>query len=222
MKGLLTIKESGIAPTAGNFGADAYGLLGPGDDADTSDALPGTCAVRQVHRDPATLARPAVFGAGGAGFYSAEAKSTYFDYAYSLLSYQCASGAFQCNGAPATWYGGADGASWGLLVLLRSTGGACADGNNNGICDEDEGDENAEILLCDSNADTNVTYSDIRAVYTLVMGKYPVAIPVTSQNAWANYNTNGASANTIDINDFWGCYYVSTGKLPKKYATVDD
>lgn len=221
MKGLLTIKESGITPAAGNLGADAYGTLGPLEDANTADALPGTCAVRQVHRDPATLARPAVFGAGGAGFYSGEPKSTYFDYAYSLLGYQCANGAFQCNGAPSTWTSGATSASWGLLVLLRSTGGACADADNNGICDEDQ-DENAEILLCDANADTNVSSTDIRAVYNLLLGKYPVAIPVTSQNAWANYNTNGASANTIDINDFWGCYYVATGKLPKKYATIPD
>ena len=65
--------------------------------------------------------------------------------------------------------------------------------------------------------------TDLNALYAIVKGKkakYPVALPLTSANAWANYNTNGASANTIDINDFWQCYYVARGMLPKKYTAV--
>ena len=63
-------------------------------------------------------------------------------------------------------------------------------------------------MLCDANLDGNVTMTDLNAVYAIVKSKYPVAVAVTPANAWANYNTNGASANTIDINDFWQCYYV--------------
>lgn len=218
MKGLLTIQEGGIAPNAGNLGSNSLGLLAPDADPDSGDTLAGTCAVRQVHKDPATVARPAAFGAGGAGYYSAQAKSTYFDFAHTLLSYQCEDGNFGCNGAPSSWSGTAPRAGWALLVLQRSTGGACADANNDGKCDENGGNEGAPILLCDANLDGNVTTTDLNAVYAIVKSKYPVAVAVTPANAWANYNTNGASANTIDINDFWQCYYVGRGMLPKKFT----
>jgi len=218
MKGLLTIQEGGIAPDAGNLGANSFGTLAAASDPNPGDALPGTCSVRQVHKDPATVTRPAVFGAGGAGFYSASAQTTYFDYAHTLLSYQCADGNFACNGAPDSWQSGADRMGWALLVLQRSTGGACADANNDGKCDENGDDEGAPILLCDANLDGNITMTDLNAVYAIVKSKYPVAVPVTPANAWANYNTSGASANTVDINDFWQCYYVGRGMLPKKYT----
>ena len=100
MKGLLTIQEGGIAPDAGNLGANSFGTLAAASDPNPGDALAGTCAVRQIHKDPATVTRPAVFGAGGAGFYSAQAQTTYFDYAHTLLGYQCADGNFACNSAP--------------------------------------------------------------------------------------------------------------------------
>jgi hypothetical protein len=73
-----------------------------------------------------------LFGTGAAGFYSAETKSQYFDYAYSILAYQCANGSFFCNAANAA--GGTsnpdNGGGWdtydtqayGLLVLQRATG----------------------------------------------------------------------------------------------------
>jgi hypothetical protein len=218
MKGLLTIQEGGIAPDAGNLGANSFGTLAAASDPNPGDTLPGTCTVRQIHKDPATVTRPAVFGAGGAGFYSAQAQTTYFDYAHTLLSYQCADGNFACNGAPDSWESGADRMGWALLVLQRSTGGACADANNDGKCDENGGNEGAPILLCDANLDGNITMTDLNAVYAIVKSKYPVAVAVTPANAWANYNTNGASANTIDINDFWQCYYVGRGMLPKKYT----
>ena len=86
MKGLLTIQEGGIAPDAGNLGANSFGTLAAASDPNPGDTLAGTCAVRQVHKDPATVTRPAVFGAGGAGFYSAQAQTTYFDYAHTLLA----------------------------------------------------------------------------------------------------------------------------------------
>ena len=117
----------------------ASARLQPASDPNPSDALPGTCAVRQVHKDPATVTRPAVFGAGGAGFYSAQAQTTYFDYAHTLLELpvrrrqlrlqRCAG--FVARVEPTAWV-------WALLVLQRSTGGACADANNDGKCDEIE------------------------------------------------------------------------------------
>ena len=73
-------------------------------------------------------------------------------------------------------------------------------------------------MLCDANLDGNVTSTDLKPFYAIVKIRYPVASPVTPLNAWANYNTSGASANTIDINDFWQCYYVGRGMLPKKYT----
>ena len=96
---------------------------------------------------------------------------------------------------------------WALLVLQRSTGGV-----------DSPADEQASALLCDANLDGKVTTTDLNAVYAIVKSKYPVAVAVTPANAWANYNTSGASANTIDINDFWQCYYGGRGMLPKKYT----
>ena len=210
MKGLLTIEESKITPNAGNLGAGSFGLLAPD----------GTCTVRQLRKDPATVVRNAVFGPDSPGFYAEETASTYFDYATEILSHQCANGTFACNNAPSSWgpsyYGMEwDRTAWALLVLQRATGGACADANNDGKCDGQ--DEGAGGLLCDANLDGNVTTSDLNAVYAIVKSKYPVAVPVTEANAWANYNTSGASATKVDINDFWQCYYVGRGMLPKKY-----
>ena len=94
-----------------------------------------------------------------------------------------------------------------------------ADSNNDGKCDENNGgNEGAPILLCDANVDGYITMSDLNAIYALIRSKYPVATTVTPANAWANYSSNGASASTIDINDFWQCYYVGRGMLPKKYT----
>jgi hypothetical protein len=166
----------------------------------------------------------ATFGADPGGYYAGEAKTVYFDFASSIISHQCATGAFTCNSAPGSWYESWDGVSWALLVLQRATGGACADLNGNGICDSDEalddggGDEEAPgDMLCDANKDGLVSAGDLGPMYELLRTTYPVAIPVTEENSWANYNATGASADTIDINDFWQCYYVARGMLPIKY-----
>ena len=218
MKGLLTISEGGVTPLPGNLGADAYGKLAPDVDPNTSDALPGTCPVRQLNKVPSSVARNTIYGADPGSFYAAESPSTYFDFATDILSHQCASGDFACNGAPSSWIASWDRVSWALLVLQRATGGACADLNANGICDDEEGDEEAPgDMLCDSNLDGQVTYSDLRDLYGIIASTYPVAVPVTPLNSWANYNSTGLSASTIDINDFWQCYYVSRGKLPILY-----
>ena len=219
MKGLLTISEGGVTPLPGNLGADSYGKLAPDVDPDSSDALPGTCAVRQLSKVPSAVARNTVYGADPGAFYAAEAPSTYFDFATDIMSHQCANGDFACNDAPDAWINSWDRVSWALLVLQRATGGACADLNSNGICDSEEGgnEEAPGDMLCDSNLDGQVTYSDLREVYGIIASNYPVAVPVTPQNSWANYNSTGQSADTIDINDFWQCYAVSRGKLPILY-----
>lgn len=129
-KGMEFIRQSGITPNPGNLGPDSLGLLGP-------DA---TCAVRQLQRDPAALPRVASFGAGGVGYYSVEPKNQYFDYAYSILDYQCTGGSagfYGCNGAPSYWDTYAHQA-YAILVLQRATGGACIDSDGDGVCDEDD------------------------------------------------------------------------------------
>jgi hypothetical protein len=123
-KGIEFMIQEGVTPTGGNLGPNSYGTL----PATTAPA----CTDRQVHRDPATLPQVPLFGSGGAGYYSAETQSQYFDFAYSLLAYQCANGSFACNAAASTggysnpggWnsYNGADTTSYALLVLQRATG----------------------------------------------------------------------------------------------------
>lgn len=112
-KGMELIRQMGVVPAGANLGPDAYGLTGP-------DAL---CNVRQAHLAPASVVRVPSFGAGGAGYYSAETPSQYFDYAYTILGYQCTSpvGYFGCNSSPGTWSSYARQA-YLLLVLQRSTG----------------------------------------------------------------------------------------------------
>jgi len=94
----------------------------------------------------------------------------------------------------------------------------CGDGE--GECDGGD-DQGVPIFLCDANLDGEVTKSDVNAPCALVKRKrarYPMVLPLAEANAWANYNDSGASANTIDINDFWQCYDVARGMLPKKYT----
>ncbi|NJD31194.1 MAG: hypothetical protein FIB04_04845 [Gammaproteobacteria bacterium] len=201
MKGLIAIQDmvnAGTAITAGNLGADAYGKLAPDADPDSTDAYAGTCPVRQVNKDPATVARNTIFGADPGNYYKDEAKSTYFDFASDILSHQCANGNFACNTAPSSWDNAWDRMGWALLVLLRSSGGVDQPAPEGG-------------LLCDSNSDGKVTMADVNAIYALRGQK------VTSANAWANYASTGSSAGIIDINDFWQCYYVGRGMLPLKY-----
>lgn len=116
-KGIEFMSAQGIAPSAGNLGLTAYGTL----PAATAPA----CTDRQLHLDPGTLARVPLFGSGGAGFYNAETKSLYFDYAYTLLQYQCATGQFGCSAPglqfPGSWTG-YDAQAYALLVLQRATG----------------------------------------------------------------------------------------------------
>jgi hypothetical protein len=223
MKGLLTIQEYGTAPNAGNLGADSLGLLAADADPNTSDTLAGTCSVRQVNKDPATVARPAAFGTGGAGYYSAESKSTYFDYAHTLLSYQCANGDFGCNGAPGTWAGGPDRASWALLVLQRSTGGSCADADKDGKCDQSAPPRSG--ASCDVDGNGAVTYSDVFAMLGFAKARLRISsanalepgvaaadaatfAPISKEDGW--FGSTGD--DEINIADFTRCIFRANGR----------
>jgi hypothetical protein len=208
-KALLFVRSSGVTATAGNVSPTDFGTL-PATDVPA-------CGVRQLHRDPATLPRVSLFGADGPGYYAAETKDFYFDYAYTILGYQCANGYYSCNGAPDYWNSHSHQA-YALLVLQRSVGGGCIDSDGDGTCDSDEGgDEPLQALYCDADFDGTVTYADVAAVGKLINGTYKMAIPLTPQNEWANYANTGASATVIDANDYWQCAFVRAGSRPLKY-----
>ncbi len=134
-KALEFITRSGISPAPGNIGPADFGTLPSGSDP--------ACANRQEHRDPATDVRVARFGSGGTGYYGAEAKRVYYDFAYNILSWQCgtagstggSNGQYACNGAPSPWNQYSRQA-YALLVLQRSTGGGCVDSDGDGVCDD--------------------------------------------------------------------------------------
>jgi hypothetical protein len=129
-KGMELIRQSGISAGPGNIGPDQYGAL--------PAASAPACDERQSNKNPLAESRPAVFGVGGAGFYSAEVKSQYFDYAHQLLSQQCASGSFDCAG-PGYWDQWAHNA-YALLVLQRATGVVIqrCDVSGNGVIDRND------------------------------------------------------------------------------------
>lgn len=134
-KAMELIRQSGITPNAGNIGPNDLGLL--------PAANAPICTVRQVNKNPATVARPAAFGPGGVGFYAGEMPGQYFDYAHQLLTVQCADGSFLCNGNPGYWDVVAHNA-YALLVLQRATG--------------------VIIQRCDVNGDGKVDRTDITAI----------------------------------------------------------
>jgi hypothetical protein len=177
--------------------------------------------VRQEHKDPATLARVASFGAGGVGYYGAEPKSQYFDYAHQILTLQCYDGSlpinggdgfFGCNGSPGYWEGYSHQA-YQLLVLQRAVGAACVDSDGDGVCDDVDncpavanpgqedsngngiGDACEQPAKCDLNGDGDIDSDDIRLI-TLLRGK-----TVPPADARADYDNNGI----ININDARAC-----------------
>lgn len=129
-KAFAFLEQSGVTPNPGNVtpvaptpaGAVGLGTVAPGN----APAFVG----REVHRDPATDTRILVGQAPTPGYYSAENKRWYYDYAYTLLSNQDAAGQYHNPGWDAT----ADQA-YALLVLQRATGNACVDTDLDGVCD---------------------------------------------------------------------------------------
>lgn len=142
--------SSGAPIAAGNIGPSAIGTTAPG-------SAPA-CDYRQLHRNTATDARVALFGAGGPGYYSIELPRVYYDMAYSVLSYQCSDGRYGpgCSG-PGDWGYTYDTQAYALLVLQRSLGGGCIDVNSNGVCDAVE-------KVCDVNGDGKVDKTDLSLI----------------------------------------------------------
>jgi hypothetical protein len=126
-KAYTFMEQSGVVPGAGKISVLDLGELAP--------ASAPAYASREVHRDPLVDTRPPTRGAGGAGYYSATSKSWYYDYAYTLMTNQQASGFFASpNGAWENY----SNQSYALLVLVRSIGGGCVDTDDDGVCDEDD------------------------------------------------------------------------------------
>ena len=126
-KAYTFIEQSGVLPGAGKVSTLDLGALPP--------ASAPAFASRQVHRDPAVDTRPPTRGAGAAGYYAAESKSWYYDYAYTLMTNQAANGFFSSpNGAWENY----SNQSYALLVLVRSIGGGCVDTDDDGVCDEED------------------------------------------------------------------------------------
>ena len=161
------IENSGVAPNAGNLMPSDLGTL-------PSGSAPA-CANREVHVDPASVPRVPLFGANPAGYYD-EVKDWYFDYAYMILTHQCATGRYNCLGAPGYWNDYSSQA-YALLVLQRSVGGGCVDTDGDGACDEidncrntvnpgqEDGDKDGVGDVCDNcpkvaNADQKDTDKD--------------------------------------------------------------
>ncbi len=153
-KAMELMRQAGIATAAGNLSPDSFGTL--------AAAGAPLCNVRQENKTPAAVARPASFGAGGVGFYSAETKSQYFDYASQILSLQCFDGSlpingndgfFGCNSSPGAWENTSHQA-YQLLVLQRSTGNV--------------------VQRCDIDADGDVDSADLSLIRAAV-GQVPGA-----------------------------------------------
>ncbi len=164
-KGMELIRQAGTPVNPGNVGPNDYGSL--------PAANAPACAFRQVNQDPNAVARPALFGPGGVGYYSAESKGQYFDYAYQLLSMQCANGSFTCTGYPGSWGDTLNTShnAYALLVLQRATG--------------------VIVQKCDVTGDGKVDKTDILAIMKAI-GTNPPNFSVY------DYNSDGV-INIIDV-----------------------
>jgi len=167
-KAMELIRQAGIAPNAGNIGPNDLGTL--------PAANAPACVQRQVNKDPTALPRVPLFGAGGVGYYAAEAKGQYFDYAHQLINMQCANGSFTCTGFPGSWGDSANTShnAYALLVLQRATG--------------------VVIQRCDVNGDGKVDSSDISLIRAAI-GTAPGLNDVRDAN----------SDGKITINDVRQC-----------------
>ncbi len=127
-KALAFIENSGVSPAPGNLGPDDLGDL-PAADAPAF-------ASRESNLDPAAVARPALFGPDGAGYYADpnETPRTYFDFAYTLLNNQDADGQYTVFSQWNTYARDA----YAILILERSVGGGCIDSDGDGECDADD------------------------------------------------------------------------------------
>ncbi|MBU1430590.1 thrombospondin type 3 repeat-containing protein [Myxococcota bacterium] len=118
----LDISE--LVPAPGNISTADLGVL-PAEGA------------RLTRRDPQTDPRIPLMGEQGPGYYASphEPARWYYDYAYTLMLAQNATGRFI---PPAGAWNDHSSQSYAILVLERSVGGGCADTDDDGICDGDD------------------------------------------------------------------------------------
>jgi hypothetical protein len=137
------LADQGVAPTGLNISPDDIGsLLGGPITRDRAD-------YRLAHRDFITDEDARTGGnAGKYAHYLAEQLKPlwYYDYAYSLMTQQDATGRFTAqqirdNGQTPTYASCWDNVAcqaYAILVLERALGGACIDTDQDGICDSDD------------------------------------------------------------------------------------
>jgi len=125
-KALSFLDDSLVPPLGANLSTASLGVLAP--------ASAPAFADRELHLDSATVARPAIRGVGGPGYYNSinEPNRWYFDGAYTLMTHQDLAGSF--NNPEGGWEYFSE-QSYALLYLERSVGGGCSDGDGDGICD---------------------------------------------------------------------------------------
>jgi len=130
-KAMSYIEQSQVAIAPGNIGPADMGTLAPGD-------APAFGA-REVHLDPATSPRAALWGNEPAGYYADpdEQARWYFDLARTLLDHQAANGQFSAPGGNGSW-NACSAQAYAILILSRSTGGGCIDTDGDGVCDSDD------------------------------------------------------------------------------------
>jgi hypothetical protein len=214
-KGMELIRQSGVAVDAGKLSGDSYGTL-------PAASAPG-CVVRQENKNPASVSRPVSFGAGGVGAYAGEPKGQYFDYASQIIGHQCYDGSapisgndgfFGCNSAPSGW-NNYSRQSYAILVLQRSTGGACVDSDGDGICDDvdncpavanpDQKDSDGDgigdaceavVAKCDVDGDGDIDSIDVGLVRAGI-GKVPVAGDKRDANSDGKITINDVRACTL-------------------------
>jgi Dockerin type I domain len=191
------IENASVPPTPGNISTNDVGALPAKSDGGVN---------RLAHRNILTDVRVPVRGAGGAGYYGAEAGRVYpkwyYDYAYTIMTYQDAAGHF--SNPQGTW-GGADWADHGyaILVLERSIGGACVDTDGDGICDSEDrcptdAANDCPKVRCDVNHDGKVNNLDISTINAHRGSTNP------TDKAVYDINKNGI----IDLNDSRMCVLV--------------
>lgn len=202
------IKSSGVKPPPGGLDHQDIGTLGP--------AEPPACTVRQAHKEPSVTPRPPAFGPGGPGYYLYEAPSVYFDFAYTLLSQQCApwtgsnAGYFDCSAALGSWDPYSTQA-FALLALKRPPfvepdfdGDGVLDADDNCIAtpNPDQADADGDgigdacdVAACDLDGDADIDREDIRRITGLRGQRVPPA------PAAADPDGNGV----VNVNDARGC-----------------
>lgn len=124
-KALSVLADSGVRPLEGNLEPASLGTLPPL----AEPAFPW----RELGLDPAAVSRPVRFGDDGPGYYgdTRESSRWYFDFAYTVLSRQAASGRIEgVEGIAPHWGGDHVDQAFYILALQSFMGGGCVTGQD--------------------------------------------------------------------------------------------